>query len=53
MINVGDIIIEAGHTYGDGVNFAARLEALAALVGICISVKVREQVQDGSTTPLS
>ena len=36
-INVGDIIIEASDIFGDGVNIAARLEALAEPGGICLS----------------
>src|SRR6266850_6984607 len=36
-INLGDVIVEENDIFGDGVNIAARLEALAELGGICIS----------------
>jgi len=41
-INVGDIVVEDGDIFGDGVNVAARLEALAAPSGICVSARVQE-----------
>ena len=45
-INIGDIIIEDGDIFGDGVNIAARLEGLAAPGGICLSAAAHEQVRD-------
>ena len=45
-INLGDIIKDGREIYGDGVNVAARLEALAAPGGICVSRVVRDQVRD-------
>ncbi|TWT05826.1 adenylate/guanylate cyclase domain-containing protein, partial [Reyranella sp. CPCC 100927] len=44
-INLGDIIVEGSDILGDGVNVAARLEALADPGMICVSDVVREQVQ--------
>ena len=43
-INVGDIIIDDGDIYGDGVNVAARLESLAEAGGVCVSGIVSESV---------
>jgi adenylate cyclase len=45
-INLGDIIIDESDIFGDGVNVAARLEALAEPGGICVSRMVRDQVRD-------
>jgi TolB-like protein/class 3 adenylate cyclase len=45
-INLGDIIIDEDDIYGDGVNVAARLEAVAEPGGICVSRVVRDQVRD-------
>jgi len=44
-IHVGDIIIEEGDIFGDGVNIAARLEAIAEPGGICISDDTYRQVR--------
>ena len=41
-IHQGDIVVEDGDIFGDGVNIAARLEGLAEPGGICVSARVRE-----------
>jgi adenylate cyclase len=43
-INLGDVIGEGSDIFGDGVNVAARLEALAEPEGLCISAKVHEEI---------
>ena len=44
-INVGDIIIDEGDIYGDGVNIAARVETLAAPGAICLSENAYQQIK--------
>src|SRR5260370_32551278 len=50
-VHVGDIIVQGGNLFGDGVNIAARLEALAEPGGICISGTVRDYI--GTKLPLA
>jgi adenylate cyclase len=45
-INLGDVIAEDDDIFGDGVNVAARLEALSDPGGLCISRTVRDQIRD-------
>lgn len=45
-INLGDIIVDEDRIYGDGVNIAARLEALADPGGLCISRTAYDQIED-------
>ena len=44
-INLGDVVVEGGDLYGDGVNVAARLESIAGPGDICVSGSVYEQVK--------
>ncbi len=44
-INIGDIVLEDGDIFGDGVNVAARLEGLAEPGGICVARNVYNQVE--------
>src|SRR5437667_7087082 len=43
-INLGDIIVEDGDIFGDGVNVAARLESIAPVGGITVSQSVRDHI---------
>jgi adenylate cyclase len=45
-INLGDVIVDGEDIFGDGVNIAARLEALAQPGGICVSRTVRDHIRD-------
>ena len=45
-INLGDVIHDETRIYGDGINVAARLEALAEPGGICLSSKVHDEIRD-------
>ena len=44
-INVGDIMIDGGDVFGDGVNIAARLESIAEPGGICVSGRARDDLE--------
>jgi adenylate cyclase len=50
-VHVGDVIVQGENLFGDGVNIAARLEALAEPGGICISGTVRDRL--GTKLPLA
>src|ERR1700732_4693598 len=45
-INLGDVIVEVADLYGDGVNIAARIEALADAGGVFVSNTVHDHVRD-------
>jgi adenylate cyclase len=44
-VNMGDVIVDGDNLYGDGVNVAARLEAIADPGGVCLSGKVFEEIK--------
>jgi len=50
-IHVGDVIVEGTNLFGDAVNIAARLEAVAEPGGICVSATVRDQI--GTKLPIT
>jgi TolB-like protein/Flp pilus assembly protein TadD len=45
-VNLGDVMMQGDDLYGDGVNIAARLEALAEPGGICVSEAVHQQARN-------
>jgi adenylate cyclase len=49
-IHQGDIVVEDGDIFGDGVNIAARLESIAEPGGICVSARVQRR-QDRARVP--
>ena len=50
-VHIGDVIVQGDNLLGDGVNIAARLEALAEPGGICVSGAVHDQI--GTKVPVS
>jgi len=52
-VNLGDVIVEEHDIFGDGVNVAARLEALAEPGAICVSRMVRDQIRDKLPYPFA
>ena len=50
-VNLGDVVIDGDDIHGDGVNVAARLEALADPGGVYVSAAVYDQVRDRIDVP--
>jgi class 3 adenylate cyclase len=50
-VHVGDVLVQGENLFGDGINIAARLEALAEPGGICVSGTVRDQI--GTKLPIA
>src|SRR5262245_27882445 len=52
-VNIGDVIVEKGDVFGDGVNIAARLEQIARPSGICLSEHTYRQVRGKLEIPIA
>src|SRR5439155_13390307 len=52
-VHLGDVIVEGANLFGDGVNIAARLQALAEPGGICVSGVVRDQIGSRLDIPVT
>lgn len=52
-VNLGDVIVEKGDVFGDGVNIAARLEQIAPPGGVCLSEDAYRQVRGKLEIPIT